>query len=325
MDTAAKKTKVRERKRVVTMVVDHREDELIKKLRATNEPGIEQDDLMAGDIAFKCGDDLVGVVIERKATSDLSASIKDKRSKEQTWRLARLADEAGIGVIFMIEGRLRPPFGAEDQPYMLPYKNLRGSVLNRLLGDKMSFIETDSMDHTVEYLLDIRSRLEMLDIGNHVRSMPYEDVMNNVKKRTFATVEAMRIQALSVCQGMSTERARSIVSEFGTVADLVRKLDGASPELRLSFLQNIRSGASERRLGPALARNVLDFLGINFEEPVPKKRKKGPKGPKGPNSKVRDIKDIEKVEDDEPKDDVGPKGPEELTGRQAGIDMPEEW
>lgn len=257
------------RKRLVTIVVDYRESELLKQLRETNKPAIEEGTPDVGDIVFKCDDKVIGFIVERKTTADLSASIHDKRSKEQTWRLARAADEAGVGVLFVIEGRLRPAFGPEDQDYMLPYKNLRGSMLNRLIGDGMSWIETDSTKHTVDFLLEIRDKLETLNVGKEIRTMRYEDVMNNVRKRSFATPDAMRIQALSLCQGMSNERARAILDEYGTPAEIVRRCEATDPEFRLSVLQNLRAGASGRRIGPTLAKNVLDFLGVEYEELMP--------------------------------------------------------
>ena len=74
------------------IIIDNRERELVKLLKAFSDNNgfnfvIEVEKLDLGDIIIKDDNDNTKLIIERKTISDLAASIRDGRYKEQSYRL----------------------------------------------------------------------------------------------------------------------------------------------------------------------------------------------------------------------------------------------
>ena len=90
--------------------VDNRETELIKLLQHFHSisplyKGIEiiVETLSLGDIILENKSGIADVIIERKSIRDLSASIKDGRYEEQSYRLSGI-DHHNHNIVYLIEG-----------------------------------------------------------------------------------------------------------------------------------------------------------------------------------------------------------------------------
>ena len=95
----------------MNVIVDTREQELLKRLQSTIDSNLKYkgitlvtENLPIGDIIINDGEKDC-VIIERKTLSDLSASIKDGRYDEQSYRLSGL-DHPNHNIIYLIEGDL---------------------------------------------------------------------------------------------------------------------------------------------------------------------------------------------------------------------------
>ena len=92
------------------IIIDNRERELINLLKAFSDNNgfkfvIEVEKLDIGDIIIKDDNDNTKLIIERKTISDLAASIRDGRYKEQSYRLNGNSLH-NHNIIYVIEGNI---------------------------------------------------------------------------------------------------------------------------------------------------------------------------------------------------------------------------
>ena len=127
----------------VHVAVDYRERDLIECL-ATRGTDVVNRGLDAGDVMLYTvdtdGTEHICLLIERKKTPDLTASIKDGRWREQKTRLM----ECSVPSMLLVEGPL------EGQ--VLPRKTLVSAITNTITRDALHVVRTYSIDETCDYI-----------------------------------------------------------------------------------------------------------------------------------------------------------------------------
>ena len=125
--------------------VDNREHDLVRYLGDLDiEPVVVP--LEVGDIEFEWNQNKI--ILERKSLSDLKASIRDGRYREQKGRLRTATASAG----YIIEGGFA--IGQEDSSVV-------GAVLNTLLRDRMMVLFSANTRETALYIREIWKRIQM--------------------------------------------------------------------------------------------------------------------------------------------------------------------
>ena len=239
-----------------SLSIDARETGLINILKES-EHTIKTQNLDIGDIHIIRGDNLVAC-IERKTVSDLAASIKDGRYREQKLRL-KAANCAVRG--YIIENTL-PVWGDVNG---IAESTLRSALVNTVTRDKMMVLQSTSTYETSLWVLKLLEKCneqrwdEMELESSPSSSREYTDTLSTVKKRNM-TPETCFVTQLKVLPGVSSSIAESIVSEFCSFKDLFDKLGTSSDEERIEVLSKLTTGEKRRKIGTKVAVTVNTYL-----------------------------------------------------------------
>ena len=141
------------------LILDSREVKLIELIKSKSPNDFKipysTENLQIGDIIIKHTLDNItySLIIERKCVTDMIASIKDGRYKEQKIRLlAELANSPNTIITYLLEG--------SNGEIRLPQdKNMfNGSIISSTFRDKISIIRTYTLAETLEILIRIHDR-----------------------------------------------------------------------------------------------------------------------------------------------------------------------
>lgn len=201
---------------------DHREKDLI---RAWKDPK-RVETLPLGDIRIG------HLLIERKTGADLAASIQDGRWREQKARLL----ESSYVPLYIIEGSLHER--------SIPYKSLRGALVNTILRDNIHVIETSTSRSTL-------SLLKMLQ--QKVKHPPSATLLQPPRTKRKRDEDNTYIRMLMCITGVSESLARALAERY-TLKQLRRVLK-KSP----SDVENMPH-TKNRRVGPALVKRLATYL-----------------------------------------------------------------
>lgn len=146
------------------LILDNRENKLIELIKSS--PGFKlpytTENLQIGDIIIKHTSSTTiektyNIILERKCITDMIASIKDGRYKEQKVRLlAEVANNNTINetiICYILEGaqnELRLP---QDKTM------LNGSVISSIFRDKIPIIRTYTLQETLDIITRLHERL----------------------------------------------------------------------------------------------------------------------------------------------------------------------
>jgi ERCC4-type nuclease len=141
------------------LILDSREVKLIDliKSKLPNDFKIpySTENLQIGDIIIKHTLDNItySLIIERKCVTDMIASIKDGRYKEQKIRLlAELANTPNTIITYLLEGSMSELRLQQDKTMF------NGSIISSIFRDKISIIRTYSLIETLDILIRLHER-----------------------------------------------------------------------------------------------------------------------------------------------------------------------
>ena len=233
--------------------VDNREGELqmICAQLACASPSItvETAQLPLGDVILcdDSGNDLV--IIERKTTNDLAASIKDGRYEEQGFRLDQ-CEISNHRIFYLIEGRL-----SEYKPYKgrVERKTLLSSFVSIVHSKGFSLHRTESMDETAEWIIAYADKLGRLK----EKPQSYASVSSRAKKSNITADNIMPIM-LSQVPGVSVNVAEIIASKYPSWSLLLKALD--ETPCPLYELTMPTKGGKQRRISKPACDNLRTYL-----------------------------------------------------------------
>lgn len=231
--------------------VDFREESLLEELRKhENVIPIISKNLEVGDIQIININTALCLTFERKTTSDLAASIKDGRYKEQKCRLLSTFNARHITYII-------------ENGYVLPGKDIHGlsnatiegAYINTMYRDGIHVVFTKHVSDTAKWVLAVAKRCNA-DPDKYIvatTSTEYHQQCK-IKTRKIDNITPSTCYLMQLCQipGVSKKIAESIQQTYPTLTHLIHALTScANPDAELAKLNMI---------GPKKAKVISTYI-----------------------------------------------------------------
>lgn len=217
------------------MIVDYRERELSAAIAAS---GLEHttDNLHIGDVAISDGSE---TIVERKTWDDMWASITDGRFKEQKERLK----QSGLNVIFLLEDARF----VDGRILIDENVALKGAFISLMLSRRWKVICTRNVQESADILVEMERKMREWE-GGSASSVAITHSKSQISKKSCKTPEDCALAALTCIRGVSVEKAKTIMSEFGSIEQLTT--------VPVDSLADTKCGAKRRRIGTDLATRI---------------------------------------------------------------------
>lgn len=281
------------------ITIDTREGKLIELIKASPEfkPTYEIKNLLIGDIIITPSNNISKtLIIERKCITDLIASIKDGRYKEQKLRLqSEMAKSNETIICYLIEGSTQTDFRYPADKVMF-----NGAIVSSIFRDKIPVIRTSNLKETMDMISRLYDRMfkdindffpknkiysikskegegdgeEINEIENEIEnkneeiqisSGTYLESIKKCKKENLNPKIWNQI-ALSSIPGVSTNIAQKITDVFPTIKKLMEEYNKYdNDELRIKLISEIvltDNGKVKRRIGNVVAKRIMEYLYI---------------------------------------------------------------
>jgi ERCC4-type nuclease len=217
------------------MIVDYRERELSAAISAS---GLEHttDNLHVGDVAISDGSE---TIVERKTWDDMWASITDGRFKEQKERLK----QSGLNVIFLLEDARF----VDGRILVDPNVALRGAFISLILSRRWKVLCTRNVQESADMLVGMERKMKEWQ-NNSPTTSSITHSKSQISKKSCKTPEDCALAALTCIRGVSVEKAKTIMSEFGSLEQLT--------SVTVDNLAETTCGTKRRRIGVDLATRI---------------------------------------------------------------------
>lgn len=273
--------------------VDVRESELIKKIQylITNIPSFKEiklitESLPLGDIIINDGTE-DKIVIERKSINDLSASIKDGRYEEQSYRLNGL-DMHNHNIIYLIEGNINQTntFKFKERVDKL---TIYSAIFSILYYKGFSILRTTDLDETATVLCNMVGKITRMKdkqafytntnkltlensleenqentkkiiISEEDKESDAKEYCKVVKKIKKENITNDNIGEIMLCQipGISSQTAIAILKKFKNISTLIKNLQ--EDEKCLNDICTVDKNNKSRKISKLCIANILKFL-----------------------------------------------------------------
>lgn len=234
----------------VEIRVDYRESSLLSHLKTQHEGiTITEDNLELGDVQIIDQDNNIDLIFERKTLSDLSASLKDGRYKEQKCRI--LGHYNPKHVTYIIEGGC--PLAADK--HGLTSAVYEGIYINTMYRDGIHVLFVANVGETAKWITQVATKVLQNPAKFHNDSTPKDYITScKVKSKKCENVTPETCYIMQLCQvpGVSIKVAKTIQDRYKTLRELVSALSTAQdPCVLLSQLPLI---------GAKKAKTIVSFL-----------------------------------------------------------------
>lgn len=220
------------------IIIDNRESKIIQNIN--NDLKFEKKNLDIGDIIIK--NDNIILIIERKTLSDLWASIKDGRYKEQKIRLIDYKNKnTNVYLCYLIE----------NDDFKISIDILNGFKINSMFRDNIYIVETSNILHTVSIIEKIIKNFNKFSY-NFIENNNYDSNIKT-KKGDNLTKDICYINQLSQIPGISKKIAQFIASHYPSFTLLIDHLK----ENSYNILADLKING--RKIGKK-AQNIYNFL-----------------------------------------------------------------
>ncbi len=209
--------------------IDSRERELIKLCKYYLEISplykniqIVTENLPIGDIIICDDKQEERIVIERKSIRDLSASIKDGRYEEQSYRLNGLHHE-NHNIIYLIEGDLNGKVSFKDRIDKITIYSAMFS-LNHYKG--FSVLRTFTQDETSLVICNMAYKMHKCDLEN--KKSYYQSSLNSLSKNKSDNVDEDMEENAILSNLEKSESSLSLVDEINEITTTTVEKDYCS-------------------------------------------------------------------------------------------------
>jgi ERCC4-type nuclease len=187
------------------------------------------------------------VIFERKTLTDLAASIRDGRYKEQSFRLIETAASTGFNthhIVYIIEGDLSR---YDERHTQITKTALQSAMVSLLYYKGFSVIRTMNVGETADFILHFADKvakegpLSIIDTATTATTATaYSEVSAKKEKRDYITRDNIGEIMLAQVPGVSAKMAAAILAKYnGSIyeflGDLHRKIanyeESVSPEM----------------------------------------------------------------------------------------------
>ena len=231
----------------LSCVVDTRERELAPLLNPWAVRTLPVGDIWIGLSGENVGRG--GVVIERKTTNDLEASILDGRYREQRTRLTTYCQQCGARPLYIIEGIMDRIWGKLTQETLQKY-------LNRLaLRYGVAVIHTESVECTAALCKTLASQISAesdVFVLADPAALAYSSTVSISKRGNKEDPKNFALCTLQGCPGVSSAVADAILGACGG------NLQGvwAAEESTIASV----AITEKRKVGPVVAKRLYGLL-----------------------------------------------------------------
>lgn len=244
---------------------DNREKELIKLLENKGHNLITEN-LDLGDIQLlDVNSKELIIIIERKTLSDLSASIKDGRYKEQKERMI-YSIKKSVRKIVLIEGH-------DYKNFTFPINTLNSIIINTMIRDNIHIHLTKDIEDTIIFIENI-----MLQLPKYYEDLEQEivhgedKICNNefnckVVKKDNITEKICFRNMLTQIPGISTNMASIFSEKYNNMENFINVLNNEclnDKSMIIKLLSDEKYGS--RRIGEKIAKKIVIFIFNNDEE-----------------------------------------------------------
>lgn len=268
--------------------VDARESELIKKMQylISNIPSFKDiqlviESLPLGDIIINDGTQ-DKIIIERKSINDLSASIKDGRYEEQSYRLNGL-DMHNHNIIYLIEGNINQTntFKFKERVDKL---TIYSAIFSILYYKGFSILRSMDLDETATILCNMVSKItRMKDKESFYSNIKKINMLNSleknledekeqdqendskayckvVKKIKKENITSDNIGEIMLCQipGISSQTAIAILTKFKTISNLIKNIH--EDDKCLNDVCTVDKNNKSRKINKTCITTLIKFL-----------------------------------------------------------------
>jgi crossover junction endonuclease MUS81 len=231
------------------IIIDTREHDMIRYCQE-QKIDIETRSLEVGDIHLQTETD--HLIFERKTISDLAASIKDGRFREQKQRLSLFPHHR---ITYMIEG-MRVESLRGSSLFGIQNSALLSAMISLSFRDGFHIIHTSSMIETMLYLLEIHSR--MVEHPEKVQFVPKDPTESSyvsslkvkTKKIDNITPSVCFSLQLSQIPGISTTLAGDIMKSYPTLVSLLSALQE----------KGVKAFINVPGIGDKKAKRIVEYL-----------------------------------------------------------------
>jgi crossover junction endonuclease MUS81 len=204
-------------------------------------------------------------ISKRKTVSDLSASIKDGRYRDQKFRLAQASL---AGVVYLIEGPLLKPknFNEKAAWSLLPVETLEAAITSTAYGSSGFLIQRcKDAAHTARWLLayteQLQEQLEKVEVRQKMLfGCDLASFGETNKKDANPTVSDVFAKQLLAISGISFKKAVAVIKQYPTMNALLRaynECDGVIEQRAMLATLPLSSG---RNLGPKASTAIAKAL-----------------------------------------------------------------
>ena len=240
-----------------------------KSLAVATNHEIKSERLPLGDIILhdpRQGEQKDIVIFERKTLSDLAASIRDGRYKEQSFRLIETAAASGLhkhNIVYIIEGDLAR---YDERHTQITKTALQSAMVSLMYYKGFSVARTMNVVETAELILNFADKVakesadgarSAYDVGSGsddttttttpAAAQVYSEVSAKKEKRDYITRENIGEIMLAQVPGVSAKMAAAILAKYGGsiyefLGDLHRKIDDYEESLSPEELSGSPAG-----------------------------------------------------------------------------------
>ena len=248
--------------------IDNRENDLLIYLKkiAPADIIIQISPMDIGDVSFIIQDKPIAL-IERKTLHDLSASIKDGRYEEQSYRLHGHSIP-NHNISYLIEGDINK----WNNSHNITKTTLISAMTSIQYVKGFSIIRTQHLEETAFYILHSFQKLvKSFKQGKQLyfseenkndveEGSNYTSVIKNKKKENI-TPENMGSIILSQIPGISSVTAIAIMKHYSTLPILITALK-ENPHV-LFNITYVNAKGQTRKINKSSGENIIQFLSIS--------------------------------------------------------------
>ena len=283
--------------------IDIRERELIKKcedllvsIPAFKELKIEIKQLPLGDIIISSNGEIDNILVERKTLSDLSASIKDGRYEEQSYRLNGLPLH-NHNIVYLIEGDLGKFNSFKER---IDKQTIYSAMFSINYFKGFSIMRTNTIDETAFMICNMaykmgketsknsyfKNKLEPIGIQEtqeiqeiqenqenqetqeiqETPSLGAKDYCSVIKKVKKENITCENIGEIMLCQipGVSSVSAIAILGKFKTLPSLIKSINEDSK--CLDGITTSDANGKTRKISKTVLASIVKYLSVAISD-----------------------------------------------------------
>lgn len=243
---------------MISVYIDHRESALKEYLTHLD---VKYENLPYGDIIIDIDGKHLGV-FERKTLSDLAASIKDGRYKNQKIKLLESTPDNAL--YYIIEGPI--DFSLSNINVIsngISNKIMVSCIINMMIRDNIKIFFTKNIMETIDLITNIVERIKADPIKyNKITNKDIEPVIKKVKSINLSKEKCFE-HILCQIPGISNKTAHAVCQKYPTMILMYESLGKLSYEEKLKVLKEIMledNNGKNRKISEKVLKNIIEYI-----------------------------------------------------------------